>query len=254
MVLRLSLIYALMDGNDIIDAEHLNAALALWAYCEHSARWLFSSYEAEVQSENAGGLAAFIRDGGSNGRTRTEISVDYFKRNARAADITRQLTQLVHDGAVVGTKDETGARPISRYIHRSLRTNEFTNYAVQSSARNSYGTNLRTKEPADPGDSSPEFVDLRTHETSSELQISLNSVIRTPRPETNTDVVPPGAPTAETPGMTERVQQIAAKHNGHQVVGTCHVCGTALKAPESHTRGRCRECHLASLADEGAEQ
>ena len=84
-VLRLSLIYALFDGADRIDAAHLDAALALWSYCEHSARWLFSSYEAEVQSENAGGLAAFIRDGGPEGRTRTEISVDYFKRNTRAA-------------------------------------------------------------------------------------------------------------------------------------------------------------------------
>ena len=30
-------------------------------------------------------LAAFIRDGGPEGRTRTEISVDYFNRNTRAA-------------------------------------------------------------------------------------------------------------------------------------------------------------------------
>jgi Bifunctional DNA primase/polymerase, N-terminal/Protein of unknown function (DUF3987) len=37
MVLRLSLLYALIDGKDAIDVDHLDAALALWGYCEHSA-------------------------------------------------------------------------------------------------------------------------------------------------------------------------------------------------------------------------
>jgi 5S rRNA maturation endonuclease (ribonuclease M5) len=247
MVLRLSLIYALM--------EHLNAASALWAYCEDSARWLFSTYEQEVARENAGGLAAFIRDGGRGGRTRTEISVDYFKRNSRAAEISSQLTRLVHDGVVVEIKDDTGARPITRYIHRDQRTNEFTNYAGQEAGRNSYDTNLRTEPPAESGDSSSEFVCVRTDETPSDLHSSLNSLIRKPERETDTNSEPPGAPTENTPGMTERVQQIASKHNGHQVTGACDQCGTALEAPESIARGRCRECHLAApLADEGAEQ
>ncbi len=39
--LRLSLLYALLDGSDTITAEHLRAALAVWAYCEASARCIF---------------------------------------------------------------------------------------------------------------------------------------------------------------------------------------------------------------------
>ena len=39
--LRLSLLYALLDGSDTIRAEHLRAALAVWAYCEASARIIF---------------------------------------------------------------------------------------------------------------------------------------------------------------------------------------------------------------------
>jgi len=42
-VLRLAMLYALFDNDQEIGVEHLRAALALWAYCEHSARWLFSS-------------------------------------------------------------------------------------------------------------------------------------------------------------------------------------------------------------------
>jgi hypothetical protein len=40
-VLRLSMIYALLDGNGTIKEKHLRAALALWQYCRHSARLIF---------------------------------------------------------------------------------------------------------------------------------------------------------------------------------------------------------------------
>ena len=54
-VLRLSLLYALFDGKPVITVEHLDAALALWAYAEHSARWLFSNHELEQLRESTGG-------------------------------------------------------------------------------------------------------------------------------------------------------------------------------------------------------
>jgi hypothetical protein len=39
--LRLSLLYALLNGSDVIRVEHLRAALSLWRYCEASARRIF---------------------------------------------------------------------------------------------------------------------------------------------------------------------------------------------------------------------
>lgn len=44
-VLRLALIYALLDGEATIRAVHLNAALALWSYCDASAKYLFEQPE-----------------------------------------------------------------------------------------------------------------------------------------------------------------------------------------------------------------
>lgn len=38
---RLALLYALLDGKSEIDAPHLNAALALWEFCEASAIYIF---------------------------------------------------------------------------------------------------------------------------------------------------------------------------------------------------------------------
>ena len=40
-VLRLSMIYALMDRSDTIDLPHLRAALALWEYSEESVKMIF---------------------------------------------------------------------------------------------------------------------------------------------------------------------------------------------------------------------
>jgi hypothetical protein len=40
-VLRLSMIYALLDGSGMILEQHLRAALAVWRYCRHSARLIF---------------------------------------------------------------------------------------------------------------------------------------------------------------------------------------------------------------------
>jgi len=122
MVLRLAMMYTLMDGAEKIDAVHLEAALALWVYCEHSTRWLFSSYEQDEKRLAEDGLANFIIRGGRSGRTRTEISVDFYKRHKTAADISAELAPLIHDGIVIEEQcRDYGNRPVRRYIHRSLR-------------------------------------------------------------------------------------------------------------------------------------
>jgi hypothetical protein len=39
--MRLAMLYALLDGSSTVEEEHLRAALAVWDYCEASARHLF---------------------------------------------------------------------------------------------------------------------------------------------------------------------------------------------------------------------
>jgi hypothetical protein len=39
--MRLSALYALLDKSAVVKADHLKAALALWEYCEASARFIF---------------------------------------------------------------------------------------------------------------------------------------------------------------------------------------------------------------------
>ena len=49
--LRLALIYALLDGKDRIDVEHINSAYALWQYCSDSAKYLFGDHSSDPLEE-----------------------------------------------------------------------------------------------------------------------------------------------------------------------------------------------------------
>jgi hypothetical protein len=49
--LRLALIYALLDGQNIIREQHLSAALALWRYAQESALYIFGDRSADPLEE-----------------------------------------------------------------------------------------------------------------------------------------------------------------------------------------------------------
>lgn len=88
-VCRLSCIFALLDGKDEIDREHLEAGLAVWQYAEDSARYIFGE---RIGDKNADILLNALREA-ENGLTRTEIR-DYFQRNLNAKEISRILQTL----------------------------------------------------------------------------------------------------------------------------------------------------------------
>ncbi len=51
-VLRLSLIYALLDRSVLVKATHLQAALAVWRYCEDSARYIFGESTSDPVADH----------------------------------------------------------------------------------------------------------------------------------------------------------------------------------------------------------
>ena len=89
-MVRLSLLYALLDGADQIGRPHLEAALALWSYAEASARYIFGDALGDPVADE---LLAALR-GRPAGLTRTEIS-GHFGRHRRAEEIGRALTALL---------------------------------------------------------------------------------------------------------------------------------------------------------------
>src|SRR5262249_43576778 len=61
MVLRLSMLYALLDKSNAIDVPHLKAALAMWTYSDASAQLIFGSGDAETDDPLAARLLLAIR-------------------------------------------------------------------------------------------------------------------------------------------------------------------------------------------------
>jgi DNA replicative helicase MCM subunit Mcm2 (Cdc46/Mcm family) len=115
-VTRLSCVYALLDLSRIVSREHLEAALALWQYCEASARYIFGNATGD---KIADALLTALRDAGKDGLTRTQIR-DLFGRNANATRINDALSlleksQLVH--SIKELSDDLNAkRPVERFF------------------------------------------------------------------------------------------------------------------------------------------
>ena len=103
-VLRLQLLYALLDGAPVIRSEHLVAALALWDYCAASARLVFGDALGDPVADR---ILAALRGGGSLDRTQI---AELFGRHAKGARLDRALAALLAAGKARTWKEGTAGR------------------------------------------------------------------------------------------------------------------------------------------------
>lgn len=108
---RLSCIYALLDGSATVREPHLQAALALWDYCEASVRCIFGDALGDPDADE---ILRALRHS-PEGMTRTEIR-DLFQRNRRSAAVERSLGRLLGQGLVEFEKEPTNGRPAERWV------------------------------------------------------------------------------------------------------------------------------------------
>ena len=106
-VIRLALIYALLDRCAEIDIAHLKAGLAIWEYCENSVRWIFGDALGDPIADE---ILRALRKAGVDGMTRTEIR-DHFGRNQSADRVGLALATLGRYGKAKSVIRETGGRP-----------------------------------------------------------------------------------------------------------------------------------------------
>jgi hypothetical protein len=97
---RLALIYALIDGAAAIEATHLEAALALWAYCDSSALYIFREFSGNPQAD---AIARALRGAGAAGMSRTDIH-RLFHSHATAGAINSALGRLTSAGRARSVK------------------------------------------------------------------------------------------------------------------------------------------------------
>ena len=93
-VLRLSMVYALLDQSIVVRRAHLESAAALWAYSESSVRYVFGDMLRDRRAEE---LVSALRDAGAKGLKREEIR-DLFSRNLSAVRVDMLLGDLARQG------------------------------------------------------------------------------------------------------------------------------------------------------------
>jgi hypothetical protein len=118
-VMRLSLLYAMLDCSKEIHTVHLRAALALWDYCERSARWIFGDSVGDPEGDI---LLEALDRAHPEGLTLTEIS-GVFMRNKSAAQLQRIIAPLVEHGLVIPGSRPAKGKPAGKYRSARKSTN-----------------------------------------------------------------------------------------------------------------------------------
>ena len=109
--LRLAALYAVLDESEVIEHEHLTAALALWSYAEESARYIFGDATGDPVADD---ITEALRAAGDEGLSRTEIR-DLFGRHKSAERINQALGLLLKLGRAAKEQEQTGGRPTERW-------------------------------------------------------------------------------------------------------------------------------------------
>jgi hypothetical protein len=105
-VIRLALIYALLDHSEQIDVPHLHAALAIWDYCDASAAYVFGGMLGDPVADE---IMRALQQAGDEGMSRTAIR-DLFGRNRSGDRIGAALALLTTSRRARMEMRETGGR------------------------------------------------------------------------------------------------------------------------------------------------
>lgn len=113
-VMRLALIYALLDCQGRISPSHLQAALSLWDASSRCAAHIFGDSLGNIDAEK---ILKALKDH-PDGLTRTEISEIVFKRNTSMTKIKAALGLLmIHRGVQEIPQPRSKGRPAIKYVY-----------------------------------------------------------------------------------------------------------------------------------------
>ena len=111
-VIRIALLYALLDQKQFIGAPHLEAALEVWRYADASARSIFGD---KVGDRIADSILAALRRAGGAGMTRTQIR-ELLGNSIPASRIDAALAKLASQKLARGvTRNSTGGRSVTTW-------------------------------------------------------------------------------------------------------------------------------------------
>jgi hypothetical protein len=103
---RLSLLYALLDGSPVIRAPHLRAALAVCDYAIRSTELCFGGLSADARAILAALKGRFPAE-----MPRTEITRDVFKNHKAGDELDMALQELESAGLATFRSETTAGAP-----------------------------------------------------------------------------------------------------------------------------------------------
>jgi len=151
--LRLSVVYALLDGSPAIQAEHVEAAVAIWRYAEASAVVIFGE---TLGDDVADRLLEALRDAFPSGLDATK-QYDLFSRNVTAERLREARALLERRGLAVTItqpKDGPGRPSIISYAIMANEVNESV-YDVRESGSERTSGRCRRRWAAGAGPGGP---------------------------------------------------------------------------------------------------
>jgi hypothetical protein len=110
-VLRLSMIYALLDGSSQIELCHLKAALECWRYCQDSALYIWGDF---MQGGILEKIRVALTVAGLCGLTRSQL-YDALGGRIPADEFSPELEKMIAAGEIVRFSKPTAGRPVTIY-------------------------------------------------------------------------------------------------------------------------------------------
>ena len=104
-VIRLSLLYAMLEGCSRIHTRHIKSGLAFWNYADASARFIFHGMNEDPKKRK---LLDALKVQGEMSRTHIR---DLFGRHLKKERLESMLSQLIAQGHIVKEIEKTGGRP-----------------------------------------------------------------------------------------------------------------------------------------------
>jgi hypothetical protein len=113
-VVRLSLLFALMDLSERVEVEHLQAAKAVWDYCFHSARW---ALEVRRLSREADKILEALASGP---KSRTYLHKNVFGGNLLNCRLESALKEI--EKQITVERQQSGGQPMTTYSLKTTST------------------------------------------------------------------------------------------------------------------------------------
>jgi len=119
-ILRLSLLYAMLDGAAAIDVPHLESAVALWDYAAESATYLFGDTTGNRTTDR---IISLLSEAGEEGIARSDLHARVCK-NA-SADVLSTALKLGEDMNLIRReRKDTGGRPSERWFSAQAQSRD----------------------------------------------------------------------------------------------------------------------------------